>query len=313
MNVVIDDGSDGIKLRIPAAVFVRQSCVMDGFSIDGETNTISANSWKVGNGDYTVAENLRKRIDTNNDEYQVSDENAVLVHQALIDGGFSGQSVTVHVTLPLKRFYKNGAKNAELIERKRANLMRPVENLGGLVPAVISDVRVWPEGLPAWFNLCLDDTGNQIKQAERVLVVDTGGTTTDTALIRADDFQIERYDSLDCGVFNITESMALDIGQRNIMRHHLINILKTGTYKNETAEAIVSKATAPVINQILRKMRAFEPEPETLDYIIYVGGGSGAIGSELNAAYGGNGVIMDDYETATASGIYKMLMAQGEI
>ena len=63
---------------------------------------------------YTCDPDLKNPIHHRNAEYPISVENRVLMQHALIKSGFSGQDVTMGVTLPFRHYYGHGDGNSSV-------------------------------------------------------------------------------------------------------------------------------------------------------------------------------------------------------
>ncbi|HBB3038828.1 TPA: recombinase, partial [Escherichia coli] len=134
MKICIDDGSTNIKLA---------------WTENGERrNAISPNSFKsewsapfggmqpanymldgVRYGFDPVSDRFVQTTDT---QYQYSDVNVIAIHHALVKSGITPQEVDVVVTLPLSEYFDTNAQpDMANINRKKANVMRPVEYQNG--------------------------------------------------------------------------------------------------------------------------------------------------------------------------------------
>ena len=181
MKICIDDGSTNIKLA---------------WTENGERrNAISPNSFKsewsapfggmqpanymldgVRYGFDPVSDRFVQTTDT---QYQYSDVNVIAIHHALVKSGITPQEVDVVVTLPLSEYFDTNAQpDMANINRKKANVMRPVEYQNGEA-FTIRNVRVMPESIPAGFKALAD-----MSPFESLLIVDLGGTTLDVAKVQ---------------------------------------------------------------------------------------------------------------------------------
>jgi len=196
--VGVDDGNYGIKLVLgDGSCHYMPSRAARGHkpvvALTGEAAQDCA--YTVGDQQFTVVENyaLIQAEDPRHmsEPYPVSALNRVLVHHALLRAGLGGQECTIVTGLPIDDFYIAGAKNADLIDRKMANLTASAianKNPSVRLPT-IANHRVISEGIAAYFDLLLDFDGNEDPEtlklvSDRALaVIDVGGSTTDIAVI----------------------------------------------------------------------------------------------------------------------------------
>ncbi|EIO97522.1 stable inheritance protein, partial [Escherichia coli TW09195] len=67
-------------------------------------------------------------VQTTDTQYQYSDVNVIAIHHALVKSDITPQEVDVVVTLPLSEYFDTNAQpDMANINRKKANVMRPVE------------------------------------------------------------------------------------------------------------------------------------------------------------------------------------------
>ena len=322
-HVVIDEGSGQLKMAWKdketgkPETFTIPSRVVDGAGMKGGGGWHNA-AYDVDGLRYTVAPRMDGAIRTNIEEYQVSDYNRVLVNEGLRLAGFGGKDVCIYVTLPIKDFFNQHSPdglNRELIRQKCDNLKQPVKSMSAQVLANIIDCKVNPEAIPAWNNYIMDDEGNivrEVNEQHKIMVVDIGGTTTDMTII--DGFgNMQKYDSLRCGVFNIADNLESDLMDRfkrkRLEKHHLDDALKEGTFAEENISDLISKACKPVVNKIYREMKQFSPDPKSVDFVFYVGGGAALMADSLSSQYGGEKEIGGDLDIAL--GILKQKMNAG--
>lgn len=183
MKIFCDDGSTNVKLAwvdngdIKTSVSVNS--FRDGWKVDGLGSRKTYNYILDGHK-YTYDPVSEAAISTTHIEYQYADSNVLAVHHALLNSGLPTQEIALTVTLPISEFYTADCQKNELnIERKIANLMRPV-TLNKGEAFTISSVEVMPESLPAVFTRLVSDN---VGEFEKSLVIDLGGTTLDVGVI----------------------------------------------------------------------------------------------------------------------------------
>jgi len=317
IDVFLDEGSNGLKMMwtydeeicrdfLPSRVVQDDLTKGDGSYCD--------EAYKADGDVFTVAPFADGALPTDTRGYQTSVYNRVLVHEALRRNGFGGKQVRITVTLPVGDFYAVKPRNNALIDKKKKNLMEPVENLLGHQLAEIVDVKISPEAIPAWMNYVLDEKGEQITEADashRIFVVDQGGTTTDFAII--DGFgTIHRSDSVRAGGFNVADNLrpllASRFNRKNIETHLLDRAMKEGKFAGEDITQEIEQACKPVERQIFIGMEQFSPDSGAMDAVLYVGGLSRLTANRLSARYGGNTIKGNEF--TIVQGITKQAIHQ---
>ena len=310
MQVIVEDGSAQVKskTRTMTKVRVKASRIMLGNITDNDTGRPSVKSWRTSGQDYTVERVTTSPLPTATDEYQFSPENRVLVHDTLRELGLENTDVDIHVTLPVDRFYnRDGTKNTNNIERKKVSLMQPITNGSGMQPARIQSVSVWPEAVPAWFDYYYDNAGQVIanRAADRVVIIDIGGTTSDVSELYTDEspIRVVRRESIDRGVFDIMHALRDLTGKRTFDPSRLERTLRNDvdTTRNASRE---------VYHYVLSRLREFIKDADDYDVILFVGGGSAILGHEL-AADLGKGLVPTDPDESIARGLDKILARAG--
>ena len=318
-HVVIDEGSSQIKtcwidgsikeLIIPSRIVPESRLTNDGKFQDG--------AYKVGADEYTVAANFDDSLPTNTRQYQTSVFNRILVHESLRLAGFGGEDVTIYTTLPIADFFGVKPINKALIDEKKKNLMGPVESMEGHKLANIVGVRVWPEAIPAWLDLLIDENGQhtlEVDEAYKILIVDIGGTTTDMTVIDGKG-NLQKFDSLRKGVFNVAAALKDDLkittGRTKIENHQIDKALKDKIFAGNSIVENIKKACHHVENEIYYKMLDFASESSNLDAVVYVGGGSALMAERIAKQYKGKTVIGSDL--TIARGILKQLISSGTV
>jgi len=323
-TVVVDEGSAQIKViwiddktkKIESLVI--PSMVGDEAGTDAVGNVLDS-SYTIGKNEYFVSPNLREPITTKNEKYQVSEENRVLVHEALRKAGFGGKKLNIMSTLPVSQFFQGDGRraNSEWIDEKKRNLMNSVQNINGLPLAQIESCSVAPESIPAWFDVAIDETGfwdEKLADSQLVMVVDIGGRTTDLSIVDGLGAP-ERKHSINLGVFDIanelTRIMIEEKKAKSLPRAHIDAVLRTGSYREINCIDMIKLASERVMKRILRKMSEYEHDSMVFNHILYVGGGAALIGEDLAIEYGNKGRshIPDNPDLSVARGLMKIELA----
>ena len=316
IDVFIDEGSAGVKIiwvedgelkrdLLASRVVQEHTPTSDGSFSDG--------AYEADGDDYTVAPFMDGTMPTDTRSYQVSAYNRVLVHEALRKNGFGGKKVSITTTLPVGDFYAVKPRNQILIDEKKENLQKPVKSMANNQLSEIVEVKVSSEAIPAWMNYLLDDDGNiviGVDESSRILVVDSGGTTTDMAIL--DGFgNIQRQTSVRVGGFAVGDNLRpllISRFKRKKIENHQIDVsFKNGKFAGECIAKEIEKACKPVETRILTEMEKFQPDAEDLDAVLYVGGLSALTASRLASSYGGVSIVGDEF--SIVQGIRKQALA----
>lgn len=280
-RVVIDDGSSFVKCchligevesleSLPARVIRKAlpSMCMRGFSdasyeIDGEKFSYSSTAVET--------------IPTNNQEYQSSLHNRVLVHHALKKAGINGE-VEVVTTLPIGQFFNvDGSKNHSLIQRKIDNIKGDIKHLDGSDSVTISSCYVLPEGVPAFVH-----AKNELSlSGSRFLMVDIGGTTTDILIINSDN-QIENFKSVNLGALKMIKDFSNQVCTTLELSELTDELAVNGLLNGSVVGVDVSDISKSVIRSfeaVVNEAIADFGELRLFDAVIFSGGGANLLNS----------------------------------
>ncbi|MFA6230957.1 MAG: ParM/StbA family protein [Rhodanobacter sp.] len=289
--VGVDDGHWGIKIYTEdGKMFTVPSRARSGrhvinVSDDGDSDFYSLED----GGTYTVNPYLTHFEDTRFKEYPKSALNAVLVHHALYQAGFGGQSVAIETGLPVSHYYlADGTKDQTLIEAKRANLKRVVTRGGGQPLANIVQADVTTEAIAAYIDLLIDDNGNPSEHAEELQqstsgFIDIGGRTTDSVvLLPGQQVVTERSGSSDVGVLQLNEAVASKLRTKfdldQVPPLMVEKAIRDGTVrisgKEEPVGDLVRSEKEKLAEQIMAAVRVKIGSGKDLEFVEFVGGGA---------------------------------------
>jgi plasmid segregation protein ParM len=209
--VGLDDGSGNIAYSFHDVNGTlveghKPSIVEKGVKIG--VSGVSDSAWECEGGNcYTVRNASNNQEDTCYREYQTSEVNRVLVNDTLADAGLGGISCTIGCTIPTTQYYNKGDAvtpiNRELIEKKKASIRSQVKNVNGTKQsAVMNNVLVFPEAIPAYVYVALNQDGSIKEEYEhdvKTLVVDLGQFSNDLALVGR-NFEVIDYATSENGV-----------------------------------------------------------------------------------------------------------------
>ena len=311
-TVIVDEGSSQIK-----AVWHQngtlQTCIIKAKAeyraLETNTGTIADNVYSVNGHDITAGNNVMNPVTTTSEHYQTSDINRALVHEVLRQAGFGGQTINLIVTLPVDLFF-----NKERRDKKKQHMLQPVTSINALPLASFNSVMVAPESVPALDGIRLDDNGQELvgwTDFRRILIVDIGGTTTDITVVNHEN-EVEHRKSERIGVFNIVSTLRErlqndpDIDAKSPNDDTIDLTLRTGLFRNQTCVVNhIQSASREIAGRLLSAMNALLPDPDDVDYIVYVGGGAPLLASILSEQFGGNTLHHDNPEFAVAIGLMK--------
>lgn len=235
--VGVDDGyamtkvvvMDGAKVATSIAIPSRARSGIHGTTVigadagAGPVPGYETEGVKFTVGDLADAESARF------DDYPFSPMNRVIVNHALRLAGLAGRQVKIATGLPLSTYYKGSEPNADVIARKNASITTAVACIDGSDMASIVGHKVFPEGLAAWVDHAIDESGKlRIGADETIGVIDIGGRTTDVAVVLPG----RRIDHARCG--------SADIGALNVVEHVRLACLKR--FDTEVSGALVEQA-----------------------------------------------------------------------
>ena len=321
-TVVIDEGSAQAKATFKQGDDIVTVTIASRLEADAKVKIegYSPSSYFTAEGDsYTVNADLDDTVDTYVPSYQTSSANRAIIHEALRVAGFSGKNVRICVTLPLARYFGNGdtPKDEVLIERKRENSMAGIKAANGAKLAKIVECRVYPEALPALFEITREDDGSLksgFNDTDKSLVVDIGGATTDiTVITPAGD--IQGFDSIqDCGVLDIADRLSkaliqrFDLKTQRLPSSVLDQVLRESKFAGEDVSKEVQKASRKTLQTIANRLEKMVHTPTLLDNVLIVGGGAFLLGKQLADTLGVDAIIPKNADEVISRGIYKLEM-----
>lgn len=320
--VGVDDGYamtkiivlDGQKVKATLMIPSRARSGVHGTTVIGDTDgSAPVPCYETEGVIFTVGDMADAESARFND-YPFSGMNRVIVNHALRVAGLGGVEVNIATGLPLSTFYKGAEPNAELIARKNASIRTAVTAMDQSLMPILADHSVFPEGLAAWVDYAIGDSGEiRVDLSETVGVIDIGGRTTDVAVVlpgkRIDH---ARCGSADIGVLNVVEevrvsllrSKGLDLPTSAIEKALRVRSIKMWG-KAVDIGAEVDAAVTQVLDGILREVNRRLGSAVDVDKILLVGGGAYLFREVINKYP--NIVVAQDPEFANARGFAKYL------
>ncbi|MCF2900975.1 ParM/StbA family protein [Pseudoalteromonas sp. OFAV1] len=289
LPIGVDDGYDEVKVVLPDGECLRipshaKSGIDSSISFGNEEKTIF--SYKVEGKDY-VAGKILEHDNTASDDYPISNLNKVVVMHALRKASLS-EKHKLHICtgLPLKKFYKRGKPNADLIKRKMENLKsKNITSQDDYSLPEIVNHQVLAEGLAAWFDyITYFNSDGRIerhndKYQQRIAVIDIGGRTTDIVVIKNGAIDYERSSTIDAGMLNIKEEVRelirdeLEVEINNEQMHTAINEGKVKLWGEwEDVQDIVARAESIITTRIESEAKHKLKNASDIDVVLFVGG-----------------------------------------
>ena len=318
----IDDGyavtklalSDGRLLGIPSRARVGRSTVswlQQARSLIFEYDT-DGTVYSVGDVD---------AASTRFEGYAVSGLNRAIVQHALQCADLEGVHVKAVSGLPVSSFYRShGARRRSTIEAKQNNLLIPVIPRSGAQAAEIVEHKVLPEALAAWYDYVIQikDGHASVDQArvrKPVAVVDIGGRTTDTVVVREKGILHDSSGSCSIGMLDAKQAVG-DVLEEHFDLESLderllslaldSNSIRLYGQDHDVSGAVLA-AKRELVERLYSEIRRQLGRAAEVDTVLFVGGGTLALSSFISDWFP-NQVIADQPAFANARGMLKYRM-----
>ncbi|ELO1827425.1 ParM/StbA family protein [Vibrio cholerae] len=279
----IDDGHHNGKGQLiskggDVTSFISPTLIMHGSysSFGSASQNPDVSEFKTVNADgqdeyYTVFQRLRygeaeHMIDTQNQDYLLSEANRVFVHSMLHRMGLSGQKVELVTTLPIRRYFKkSGNLDQDYIDARNENLKKSVIPMNGDEPVEIVSVTQMPESFVSYLSLLIKYQNNKGQGRisvdseylnKDILILDFGGQTLDVGVVSRGQLQTKKCETFEgVGMLAVNELLADELRsyRKNLDRLELDNIISTGKFrpsKQSDAEHDVSHIVQSCINAV---------------------------------------------------------------
>ncbi|MCC4783011.1 plasmid segregation protein ParM domain-containing protein [Vibrio lentus] len=175
----------------------------------------------------------------------------------------------VVVTLPISEYYgTDHRKNEVNIAKKKANVMTPVAH-EQKKPITISEVVVYPEGLPASESAITSPLRN----------LNVGDTTLDLCLFSGKAQRIERAKSIELGMFDAFEEVQ-NTQTKKLSPLAIRKALETGTAMGGRVEVVREEVTRPLMRKAATEIVQFIGD-EFISHHFGIGGGAELLANQL--------------------------------
>lgn len=305
---------------------ISTACIPSRAQI-GRVNVSSSGSsvglFEIDETYYTVGESVPDPERIRGPSYATSELNNVLVANSIMAAGFGGNPVRLCTGLPLKQYFNEDATvNHNLIDKIRRSLS-PLAIPFGVSEAnrpTINSHLVMAESLSAFAHWFLDDDGQQVNHVRHgVLVVDIGGGTSDISSITpANDIYIDGSDTKRIGILDLFKKLrsllsdAYEVDSEHIREDMLDHAVRTSEFLVRGNVVDCSNEVKKAKNYVAKRLSTYVNElvTDTVDRIIFVGGGAEVLRDELLSLEDyadGFVVIPDRPQFANVLGMLKLM------
>lgn len=227
--------------------------------------------------------------------YACSGLNRTIVQHALQQAGLEGSQVEAVSGLPVSAYYRNsGAKRHAAINDKTENLMLPVTPRYEALPAEIVFHEVIPEALAAWYDhvIVVRDGQARLDQqrvAVPTAVIDIGGRTTDTVVVRDQGIEHSASGSLTRGLLDVRQALADALQERFDLEAvsdralaHAVQQKRVRLFgRDHDVTAEVNAARQELVEELYAEARRQLGRAMELDCVLFVGGGAMALAEHI--------------------------------
>ena len=318
--VGIDDGYVETKICMPDGnTFRIASRARAGESEKiavGDGAVPSVQTYVTGDGSFCVGD-IRKADATASDNYPASTLNRVIVSHALREAGLGHKNrLAIASGLPIRRYYRSGRPNRELIRAKTANLLKnDVRGRDGLVLAQIVSHEVFAEAVAAWVDFVIDrDASGKLRKNDHiddcVAIIDIGGRTTDIAVVQGWEMDADRSSTVNVGMLDVRRHVMehLESEYNGITESQAIRAVETGRInafgREIDVSEIVDQAKKTVAGRVRSEVDRCLGSAIDIQHVIFVGGTTVALKPLLRDWFP-HQTIPQDPEFANARGLQK--------
>ena len=253
--------------------------------------------------------------------YACSGLNRAIVQHALQCADLEGALVKAVSGLPVSSFYRNGGGHRDAaINAKRENLLVPVHPRNGAMTAEITDHEVLPEALAAWYDHVITEKDgvarlDQDRVRKPIAVVDIGGRTTDTVVVRHQGILHGSSGSCDIGLLDVKESLsdALEarfdlqtLNDRLVTRALETQAIRLFGRDYDVSQEVLA-AKHELVERLHGELRRQLGSAVELDCVLFVGGGAVALAEHIRDWFR-NQLIAPQPAFANARGMLKFLL-----
>ena len=254
------------------------------------------------------------------DGFACSGMNRAIVQHALQQAGLEGSDVEAVSGLPVSAFYRStGDRRNSAIKDKRQNLLQTVRPRGEALAVDIVFHEVIPEALAAWYDYVIVEKNgeaqlDQTRVSVPIAVVDIGGRTTDTVVVRDQGVLHQSSGSFHFGLLDVQQALAEALQERfdlegvgdrlliHAVQHKVVRLY--GRDHDVTAEVVAAKQE--LVERLYAETRRQLGRAIELDRVLFVGGGAVALADHISDWFP-NQLIAEQPAFANARGMLKYL------
>jgi hypothetical protein len=305
VKVAMDNGygqvkassDQGQEMVTPACAAKLSSGALQLNQLEGYFEDMWTGGWLVGNDAMTHAEPESAPIDSN---WFTHPQFRVLSLWTLKQLG--AKKVELYTGLPVSHYQEQRERLTQTIlgwQRAGFEITVPM---------------VLPQPVGTYFNEALDEQGNQKDGfSGRVGIVDIGHGTLD--LIEINNYEVSwtQHRSVPQGVSRAQEALLAELNVKKgceMSPQDAMNTLRTGIYKHKgqekSAEKMVRDQKKQLVWFVTQQMKKLWGSMNSLDTIIFTGGGAALLNEELTKAFSSHKtVVPSDPDMANCRGYMK--------
>ena len=252
--------------------------------------------------------------------YACSGMNRAIVQHALQQAGLDGHRVNAVSGLPVSAFYGGGgARRIGAINDKQNNLLFPVQPRWEALAAEIVFHDVIPEALAAWYDYVIVAENGAARLDQRrvsapIAVVDIGGRTTDTVVVRDQGIVHDSSGSFRFGMLDVQQALAdalqqrfdLEVVAERLLTHAVQHRVLRLYGRDHDVRREVAAAKQELVERLYAETRRQLGRAIELDRVLFVGGGTVALAEHITDWFP-NQLIAEQPSFANARGMLKYL------
>ncbi len=321
IQIGIDDGYAYTKLALPdGRLLATPSRAQIGPSKVSWLNHSERRIFEYRTDDTTYSVGDVDAAATRFEGYACSGMNRAIVQHALQQAGLGGCDIEAVSGLPVSAFYRrSGARRNGAITEKQHNLLQTVQPNGDTLSADIVFHQVIPEALAAWYDyVIVEKNGNagldQARVSVPIAVVDIGGRTTDTVVVRDQGILHQSSGSFEFGLLDVKQALAESLQARfdlqqladrpliHAVQHKVVRLFG----RDHDVSAEVAAAKRELVERLYAETRRQLGSGIELDRVLFVGGGAVALADHITDWFP-NQFIAEQPAFANARGMRKYL------
>ena len=321
IQVGIDDGYAYTKLALPdGRLLATPSRAQIGRSKVSWINQAERRIFEYQTDGSTYSVGDVDAASTRFEGYACSGLNRAIVQHAMQQAGLEGCDIEAVSGLPVSAFYRSsGDRRGGAIAEKRHNLLQAVQPRGEALPADIVFHQVIPEALAAWYDYVIVEKNgearlDQTRVSVPIAVVDIGGRTTDTVVVRDQGILHQSSGSYRFGLLNVKQALAealqarfdLEVVGDRLLTHAVQHKVVRLYGRDHDISAEVAAAKHELVERLYAETRRQLGRAIELDKVLFVGGGAVALADHITDWFP-NQLITEQPAFANARGMLKYL------